>query len=327
MLHVPVLLDEVLSLFVFFQEKPGILLDATFGRGGHTAQLLAQYPLLRIVAIDRDPEAVQAASLIQAQYPDRFHMVHARFSEMDSVWSSVCSVWPFEGSPETWPLLGVLMDLGVSSPQLDDPKRGFSWREDGPLDMGMGLHEHHAAFLINHLPETQLADLFYQYGEEFDSRRIARAIVQQRVQKPFSRTHELMECVTQSARPWKRSLPRATLVFQALRIAVNQETEEVIRGLQAAERILNPEGRLVVISFHSLEDRLVKRFLAERCRIQQRGFREPALPDPSFMWGSKHPVVPSEKECQSNPRARSAHLRWAIRTLAATDSRALAYPS
>ena len=301
MTHAPVLLREAMEALAVL---PGALIaDATFGGGGYTRALLEAGA--RVIAFDRDPDAIARGAALQAQYPDRLTLHQARFSEMLGFVNE--------------PLTGAVFDLGVSSFQFDEAERGFSFQADADLDMRMEKEGLSAADAVNRLSETALADLIYHYGEDDDSRRIARAIVQARAAKPIARTLELAKIVEDSVggRKGARTHP-ATKTFQALRILVNDELGELARGLSAAEQALAPGGRLAVVSFHSLEDRMVKQFIAARADAQGRGSRHaPDLPPeraPSFALERKRSTAPSDEEIAANPRARSASLRWAVRT-------------
>ena len=301
MKHVPVLLDAVIAALA--PRDGAIYVDGTFGAGGYAAALL-DAASCQVVGIDRDPEAVARGAALASRYAGRLRVVEARFGDMAELLGGE-------------KVAGVALDLGVSSPQIDDPARGFSFRADGPLDMRMGRHGESAADLVNTAPEGQLADIIREYGEERFAHRIARAIVARR---PFARTAELAETV-RAAIPHRdpSGIDPATRTFQALRIAVNDELGELDRGLAAAEAVLEPGGRLAVVSFHSLEDRRVKDFLKHRSGAAPKGSRHlPAatVPAPSFRLLTKKPVEPSAAELQRNPRARSARLRAAERTSA-----------
>lgn len=301
MTHAPVLLAEALEALAI---APGALtVDATFGGGGYARAMLEAGA--RVIAFDRDPDAIARGAVLQTQFPDRFTLHQARFSEMLAFVNE--------------PLRGAVFDLGVSSFQFDEAERGFSFQADADLDMRMEKDGLSAADAVNRLSETALADLIYHYGEDDDSRRIARAIVQARAAKPIARTLELAKIVEDAVggRKGARTHP-ATKTFQALRILVNDELGELARGLSAAEQALAPGGRLVAVSFHSLEDRMVKQFIAARADAQGRGSRHaPDLPPeraPSFALERKRSTAPSDEEIAVNPRARSASLRWAVRT-------------
>jgi 16S rRNA (cytosine1402-N4)-methyltransferase len=301
--HVPVLLAEVLE--VLRPRDGGIYLDGTFGLGGY-ARAILEAADCRLLAFDRDPAAIEAGAALGADYPDRLTLVLDRFSEMQRYLSG--------------PLDGVALDLGVSSPQLDQAERGFSFRFDGPLDMRMGESGESAADVVNSRDEAELADILWRYGEERKSRPIARAIVRRRAEQPYARTLELAETVRSVVRKAKDGIDPATRTFQGLRIYVNDELGELERGLAAAERCLAPGGRLAVVSFHSLEDRLVKDFLRRRSSDAPRGSRHlpevEAGPAPSFELLTRQAIKPSAAEAAANPRARSARLRAAERTAA-----------
>ena len=294
--HVPVLLDEVVAALA---PAPGeTMVDATYGAGGYTRALLAHGA--RVIAFDRDPDAIAAG---RAAGAERLTLVHAEFSGMAAAIDA--------------PVDGVTMDVGVSSMQLDQGERGFSFQADGPLDMRMSREGESAADFLNTADEGVIADVLYRYGEEPKSRRIARAIVAAR---PLSRTSELAAVVRKALghRPHDKKDP-ATRAFQAIRIHVNRELDELAQGLAAAERVLKPGGRLAVVTFHSLEDRLVKRFLRDRSGAAPGGSRhapQAAVADaPSFERVGRA-VRAGEAELARNPRARSATLRTARRTAA-----------
>jgi 16S rRNA (cytosine1402-N4)-methyltransferase len=288
--HVPVLAQEVLA---YLQPRPGgRYIDATVGAGGHAALILeASAPDGRLLGIDVDPAALALARRRLAQFGDRVVLVCARFSALEDV----AKGHGFTGVD------GILMDLGVSSMQLDDPARGFSFQRTGPLDMRMSPHEPvTAAQLVNTLSEQELADVLWRYGEERLARRIARAIVARRRARPFETTADLAELIA-SLVPRRGGLHPATRTFQALRIAVNRELEELEAALPQAVGLLRPGGRLVVISFHSLEDRIVKQFF----RTYAAG------PQPRLRVLTRKPVVPTPEEVRQNPRSRSAKMRVA----------------
>ncbi|WP_299370400.1 16S rRNA (cytosine(1402)-N(4))-methyltransferase RsmH [uncultured Tateyamaria sp.] len=294
--HIPVLIDAILT-----QCAPigGTWLDGTFGAGGYTRALL-KAGAARVVAVDRDPLAFDMAAPWAGDYGDRLVMQAGVFSKMDSYAQD---------------LDGVVLDLGVSSMQLDQAERGFSFMKDGPLDMRMSQDGPSAADLVNTADEAVLADILYHYGEERASRRIARAIIAAR---PITTTLELATIV-------EKCLPRAkpgqshpaTRSFQALRIAVNDEYGELYQGLMAAERALKPGGHLAVVTFHSVEDRMVKRFLTARAGKQANANRyapETTQAPAQFTVKSRKAIGPDANELATNPRSRSAKLRVAIRT-------------
>lgn len=305
--HIPVLLSEVLDALA--PRDGGRYLDGTFGRGGYARALLAAADT-RVLGLDRDPAAVAEGQRLEAEAPGRFTMRRGRFGEMDRLAAEA-------GFPA---LDGIALDLGVSSPQLDQAERGFSFRQDGPLDMRMGADSEgsdSAADLVNGASEEQLADIFFHLGEERRARQVARAVVAARAEAPILRTGQLAEIVRRAVPKSKDGIDPATRSFQALRLAVNDELGELERGLAAAERLLVPGGRLAVVAFHSLEDRAVKRFLAERATDRPRGSRH--LPDMSggyvatFRLLFKGAVKPGQQEIRLNPRAASARLRAAER--------------
>jgi 16S rRNA (cytosine1402-N4)-methyltransferase len=286
-----------------------VLIDGTFGAGGYTRAIL-EAASCKVLALDRDPTAIAAGQALVAELQPRLTLVEAPFSELAEVAAD-------RGLAQ---VDGVVLDIGVSSMQLDNPERGFSFQKDGPLDMRMAASGASAADLVNTMDETDLADLIYRYGEEHRSRAIARAIVRVRDETPFTRTLELADAVSRVFHGRKvDGRHPATRTFQALRIAVNDELGELGRALSAAESLLKPGGRLVVVTFHSLEDRIVKRFLARRAGRVSRGSRH--LPEqsikfeaPSFELVNSRPFTPCKAELDANPRARSARLRAAVRT-------------
>jgi 16S rRNA (cytosine1402-N4)-methyltransferase len=308
--HIPVLLDEVLEAL---DPRPGeTYLDGTFGGGGYTRAILDSADCT-IWAIDRDPMAIARGAAIAAQYPGRLHLVEGRFGDLIELL----------GAHGVASLDGVVLDLGVSSFQIDDAARGFSFRNDGPLDMRMGADGPSAADLVAKLPAEDLADILYQFGEERQSRRIARAIVTARIEQPITTTARLAEIIRSVLPPDRSGIHPATRSFQALRIKVNDELGEIERALGQAVRILRPGGRLVVVSFHSLEDRIVKRFMSEAAgqapgpsRYDPRGLLPSAVA--SFSLLTRKAVRPGLAETSANPRARSARLR-ALRRLDAPE--------
>ena len=299
--HTSVLLNEVLAAM-----KPAAgetVIDGTFGAGGYTRAFLAAGA--SVIAFDRDPTAARFAEGLPA---DRFRLVQARFSEMAEEVG--------EGTVDA-----VALDLGVSSMQLDEADRGFSFLRDGPLDMRMGDAGQTAADLVNTADPAELARILYVYGEERQSRRIAAAIARRRLEQPFTRTLELADFIEKAlgGRRGAKVHP-ATRSFQAIRIAVNEELSELEAGLVAAERALKTGGRLCVVTFHSLEDRIVKTFLAVRAGRTPAGSRHAppvaAGAPPSFQLLFNGAQSPTETEVEANPRARSAKLRAAVRTAA-----------
>lgn len=301
--HIPVLLDEVIAALA---PCPGaVIVDATFGAGGYTRRLLDAGASVH--AFDRDPDAIAAGSLWPEtrEQPPRLVLHPRRFSEMVAALAEA-------GVAQ---VDGVVMDIGVSSMQLDQPQRGFAFASDGPLDMRMAQDGPSAADFLNTAEETQIADVLYQYGEERQSRRVARAIVAAR---PLSTTGQLAQVVRKALghRPGAPKDP-ATRSFQAIRIHVNAELEELETALDAAEQLLKADGRLAVVSFHSLEDRIVKQFLRDASGAVANSSRHMPVAAPrsaaTFAQVSKA-IRPSEAELARNPRARSATLRAATRT-------------
>ena len=312
--HVPVLLRPLLAAVAPVQ---GTWLDGTFGAGGYTKGLL-EAGAERVIGVDRDPLAFEMAAPWAGDYGDRLVLQQGVFSQMDSF---------------AHDLDGVVLDLGVSSMQLDQAERGFSFLRDGPLDMRMSQDGPSAADIVNQAGEAELADILFQFGEERASRRIARAIVRARAEAPITTTLRLAEIV-------EGCLPRAkpgqshpaTRSFQGLRIAVNAEYDELYEGLMAAERALKPGGKLAVVTFHSIEDRMVKRFLQSRAGQTGRANRyAPQLEEkaPQFELLSRRAIGPDDDELAANPRSRSAKLRVARRTDAAPgpiDAKSIGMP-
>ena len=299
--HIPVLLDEVIHALAI---TPGSdVVDGTFGAGGYSRAILALGA--RVHAFDRDPDALAAGANLAVQSGGALHLHSACFSNMDRQLAEV-------GIAQ---VDAVVLDIGVSSMQLDQAERGFSFQNDGPLDMRMSQSGESAADFVNGADEAEIADVIYLYGEEHRSRRIARAIVGAR---PIGSTSSLA-AVVRKALGHRQGAPKdpATRTFQALRIHINRELDELSLGLEAAERILKPGGRLAVVSFHSLEDRIVKQFLRERSGGTGSGSRHlpmaAAARTPSFNSISKA-IRPTQAEIERNPRARSSTLRSAIRS-------------
>ncbi len=306
--HYPVMLPEVLAAL---SPKDGeVYVDGTFGAGGYTRAILESADCI-VYAIDRDDSVAPIVSEFKEKYGDRFVFLKGCFGDVDVLLRS-------EGVNN---VDGFVLDIGVSSMQLDQEDRGFSFRTDGPLDMRMDNSSDgpHAADIVNEYDETDLANLIYKYGEERKSRHIARRIVEQRSETPFETTFDLADCVRSVVRKSpKDKIDPATRTFQALRIAVNDELGELQRALEASEYILSDGGRLVVVSFHSLEDSIVKSFLREKSNNMARVSRH--LPDPAvseskmeFSLISNKAIKPSEIEISENARSRSAKLRAAIR--------------
>jgi 16S rRNA (cytosine1402-N4)-methyltransferase len=285
-------------------------IDGTFGAGGYTCAILDAAAGARVLAIDRDPAAIAAGAQIVGRRQGRLTLVEGRFGQLD------CLAQDHGFAPAD----GVVLDVGVSSMLLDSPERGFSFQSDGPLDMRMSPTGPTAADVLNTADEALLADILFRLGEERRSRAIARAIAARRTELPFTRTGELATLVVRVlGRDRIDGRHAATRTFQALRIYVNDELHELAGGLAAAERVLAPGGRLVVVSFHSLEDGIVKRFLKARSAPERQASRhQPAARGhgrrPSFYVPSQRPATPDAAEVSANPRARSAKLRFAVRT-------------
>lgn len=301
--HIPVLIDEVIAALAIAPGETHV--DATFGAGGYTRAMLAAGG--NVVAFDRDPDAIRGGMALVDEAGGRLVLVEAQFSALASELEARDRV----------PVDGVTMDIGVSSMQLDQPERGFSFQSDGPLDMRMSQAGMSAADFVNEADEAEIADVIYQYGDEPKSRRIARAIVAAR---PITRTGELAHIVRRALghKPHDKKDP-ATRTFQAIRIHLNRELGELADGLAAAERVLKPGGRLAVVTFHSLEDRLVKRFLRERSGSTPAGSRHRPAAATARAASFETParaVRASESEIARNPRSRSATLRVALRTAA-----------
>ncbi|TIO09183.1 16S rRNA (cytosine(1402)-N(4))-methyltransferase RsmH [Mesorhizobium sp.] len=295
--HIPVLLAEVLEAL---SPKAGeVIVDGTFGAGGYTKAILASGAL--VVAIDRDPDAIAAGRALEQQAGGKLRLVQAPFSTLDEHVESAD---------------GVVLDIGVSSMQIDEAERGFSFRADGPLDMRMAQAGLSAADVVNSFKVGDLARIFGFLGEERHAGRIARMIESRREKRPFERTLDLADAIeTHVGRAPKDKIHPATRVFQALRIFVNDELGELAKALFAAERVLKPGGRLAVVTFHSLEDRIVKRFIADRADAAtgSRHLPEAQARTATFKKAGGG-VTPDEAEISANPRARSARLRTAVRT-------------
>ncbi|HUU67196.1 MAG TPA: 16S rRNA (cytosine(1402)-N(4))-methyltransferase RsmH [Methyloceanibacter sp.] len=307
--HIPVMLSEVLAAL---QPKDGdIIVDGTFGAGGYAKAILDAADC-KLIAIDRDDEAFALGGALAKDYPGRLMAVLGRYSEIEAIAAS-----------EGFSIVdGVTLDLGVSSMQLDQAERGFSFAKDGPLDMRMGGDGPTAADIVNTLTESELAEIMYVFGEERRSRAIAKAIVAKRAEAPIMRTGELADIVARVlGRRHDDPKHPATRTFQAFRLYLNAELDELADGLAAAERLLKTGGRLAVVTFHSLEDRIAKRFFASRALAGPRGSRH--MPEtgtqeiaPSFQLLNRRPLEPSNDEIRRNPRARSARLRAGERTAA-----------
>ncbi len=304
--HQPVMISQVME--ALSPHAGATYVDATFGRGGYSRAFLEDAPC-HIVAFDRDPEAIAVAREYAAHYKGRFIGVGRPFSEMVSGLADL----------DVSVVDGVVLDLGVASPQIDTPTRGFSFQHDGPLDMRMSLTGPTAADIINHYSEEKISDILWTLGEERHARRIAKKITLRREDAFFTRTQELANLVRGVYGSHHKKDP-ATKTFQALRIYLNDELNELKKGLECARDILAPGGRLVVVTFHSLEDRIVKAFLrrhgekkANASRHQPLSLEENDTEDLCFQLVNRKALTPQDEELKQNPRARSAKLRWAIK--------------
>ena len=304
--HIPVLGREAVG-FLNVRDG-GTYIDGTFGAGGYTRMILDAAPDARVIGIDRDQSAVARGADLVQHAAGRLTLVEERFSRLDDV-ARECGATEVDG---------IVLDIGVSSMQLDEATRGFSFRFDGPLDMRMSAEGPSAADVVAKASERDLADIIYRLGEERHSRSVARAIVKARAETPIRTTAQLASLVASVVRAKPNDIHPATRTFQALRIFVNDELGELASALLAAERILNPGGRLAVVSFHSLEDRIVKSYLASRgeTRAGSRHLPDVARSEARFVTLTKKPVVAGDDEIARNPRARSAKLRAAERTAA-----------
>lgn len=304
--HRPVLLNEVLEVFEPVAQQDAVLVDATLGLGGHSEALLTRYPLIRMIGIDRDPQAMQRAKERLERFGNRVQFAPGRYEALIEILETMG-----EGRVD-----GVIADLGVSSLQLDDPQRGFSFRATGPLDMRMGGEPLTAADLVNQSSEEELSRIIREYGEEPMARRIARAIVRARGERPIETTTDLVTVIRSVKRALPHKIDPSTLTFQALRIAVNEELQGLQKFIEDAVGVLKPGGRIAVISFHSLEDRIVKRTLR---KLEGECVCPPNLPVCGcgavaivrvFRGG---PVEADDAELRENPRSRSAKMRVAER--------------
>lgn len=306
--HIPVLLTESIDALAIKPDQ--VYIDATFGRGGHSRAILAELgPEGRLLALDRDPSAARAAADLSDD--PRFEFIHTPFSALPHIVAE---------RQLTGRIAGILFDLGVSSPQLDDAERGFSFMRDGPLDMRMNPEQgESAADWLSHASVDEMAQVFRSYGEERFAGRVARAIEVVRAEQPLSRTRELAELIynTIPKRSHEKHKHPATRVFQAVRIFINRELDEVENALDAAVQALQPEGRLAVISFHSLEDRLVKQFIRKQSQRAQLPaglpLRDDEIEDNRTLKALSKAIKPAAEELEQNPRARSSVLRIAER--------------
>lgn len=304
--HYPVMLNEVLENLA--PHAGGVYVDGTFGAGGYSKAIL-ELTDCTVIAIDRDPDAKNAADVLRTSFGERFIFIKGCFGDA----LELVQAQGFERVD------GLVLDIGVSSMQIDQHERGFSFRFDGPLDMRMGQEGQSAADLVNNLPEEELANIIYKYGEERLSRRIAKRIVLERAEERIETTERLADIIRSVVpRSPKDKIDPATRTFQALRIAVNDELGELVRGLEAAQKLLANQGRLVIVSFHSLEDGIVKSFFYERAGYSSNVSRHlppqtDIVSDIAFTLPKRKPIDPTSKEISENPRSRSAKLRCAIR--------------
>lgn len=300
-LHIPVLLKEVVAGIA--PKDGGVYVDGTFGAGGYS-QAVLQAANCRVIGIDRDPFAIQNGRELVEKYQGRLTLIHGVFGNMKSLLAGI-------GVEK---VNGVMLDIGVSSMQIDTPERGFSFQKNGALDMRMSQDGLTAADIVNTFKEKDLADLIYAYGEERFSRRIAKTIVEKRKEKPFETTLELANAIHGVVKKTKNGTDSATRTFQALRIYVNDELGQLRSGLKEAEELLISGARMAIVSFHSLEDRIVKTFMSEKSGKSAGVSRyEPqsATAKPTLKLITKKPILPSEEECNVNQRSRSARLRLA----------------
>jgi len=303
--HIPVMLNEVLEYLA--PKDNNIYVDATFGNGGYTSAIL-DAANCKVIAIDRDPTVLTRVQELKEKYGSRFEFKSGRFSEIKNLIQT--------------PIHGFVFDIGVSSMQLDDAQRGFSFSKEAPLDMRMSLSGKSAADIINNINEQELANLIYTYGEEKKSRQIARKIIEYRKIKPIETTTELAKIIYSVIHKTFGVIDPATRTFQALRIAVNEELKELENGLIAATELLQPQGTLVVVNFHSLEDKIVKKFFNEKAGKNNGVSRySPQIQSANEIIFDKisKVILPTKKECEENKRARSAKLRYAIKAKGAKN--------
>lgn len=297
--HIPVMLAEVLENLN--PQDNEVYVDATFGNGGYSEAILKSAKC-KVIAIDRDPNVLPRVNELKAQYGERFEFRAGQFGDLEELINQ--------------PIDGVVFDIGVSSMQLDQSERGFSFSKDAPLDMRMSCSGQSAADIVNGFEEKELADLIYKYGEERKSRQIATKIVAYRLNKPIETTKELAEIIYTVIHRTPNAIDPATRTFQALRIAVNNELEELEKGLDGAVNSLKPKGRIVVVTFHSLEDRIVKNFFKEKSGKTSgvsRYMPQANVANDASLAECSKVIIPSQNELEINKRARSAKLRFAIK--------------
>lgn len=297
MVHTPVMLPEVMQYLA--PRDGGVYLDCTFGAGGYTTAIL-NAANVKVHALDRDPEAIERAQPLVKHFGGRLEVHKSCFGDMGSIW--------FEPTFD-----GIVFDLGVSSPQLDQGERGFSFSKDAPLDMRMGLEGPTAADVVNTMAEEELANIIYKYGEERFSRRVARKIVETRALEPITHTVQLADLVRSVVPKGSMKIDQATRTFQALRIYVNDELGELTRALDASLNLLKTGGRLVVVSFHSLEDGIVKAYIKDLSEAKGGSRHLPPVDQKPLQYKNltRKIVLASDEEVKNNPRARSARLRAA----------------
>ncbi len=314
--HIPVMLREVLEKL---SPNGGVFIDGTFGAGGYTKAILDNDKNNIVIAIDRDDIAIKKAKAMQKEYKERLIIIRGCFGDMHGL----------VGDKYLNKIDGIVLDIGVSSMQIDDKGRGFSFQKDGPLDMRMDKSQTLSAYnIVNEYSEEEIADILYKYGEERRSRRIARKIIEARKKSSITTTGELAHLIEKALPASKKDkIHPATRSFQAIRIFVNDELGELKRALVGAEKLLNTGGRLVVVTFHSLEERIVKRFFREKAGLTPRGSRHsieaniPILsdsqkqPNVSFKLLDKKAIKATDEEIEANPRARSARLRWGVKNM------------
>mgnify|MGYP001169487315 CR=1 FL=1 len=302
--HIPVLLDEVVNALSINNHE--YYIDATFGLGGYTKAILNKKDC-KVIAFDRDPEAKIFAEKIKIDFKDRFFFKNAKFSQLVSLLDDF----------KIKKVAGVVFDLGVSSPQFDQKHRGFSLKLDGPLDMRMSYEGPTAEDFINQVEEKTLANIIYELGDEFYAKRIAKNIILARSIDSIKTTGQLANIVRNSIPKTNKKIDAATKTFQAIRIYLNDEISELEQGLIAAEKILKPEGILAAVSFHSIEDRIIKKFFLKCAKKENYSRHQPQSPkkDNSLEIITKKPILPSEAEIKNNNRSRSAKLRVAKRTI------------
>ena len=301
--HIPVLLNEVINALSLAKNE--VYVDATFGLGGYSKAILSKQNC-KVVAIDRDPQVKVFADNLKRTYADRFYFKKGKFSELGK----------FLNELKIYKVAGIVFDLGVSSPQLDFKNRGFSFKLDGPLDMRMSSEGPTAEEFLDKVEEDTLANIIYELGDEVFSKRIAKKIIHQRSINKIKTTGQLADIVRNAIPKKKSKIDLATKTFQAIRIYLNDEITELEEGLIAAEKVLRPEGRLAVVSFHSIEDKIVKKFFNKCIRKKSLSRHLPEFPKkyPSLEILTKKPILPSAKEINLNKRSRSAKLRIAKRT-------------